>query len=81
MELSGEVQGLKPPAVTDKPMEPRLFVVSRSAEATEVLGGSAVAHFDALARSCPEMSKAVAGVELPPSDLGPAKLNSYFQQR
>lgn len=35
--LSGEVEGLKPPAVADKPMEPRLFVVNRAAEATEVV--------------------------------------------
>ena len=35
--LSGEVAGLKPPAVSDAPKEPRLFVVARSAEATEVL--------------------------------------------
>lgn len=35
--LSGEVEGLKPPAVADKPMDPRLFVVNRSAEATELV--------------------------------------------
>lgn len=35
--LSGEVEGLKPPAVADKPMEPRLFVVNRAAEATELV--------------------------------------------
>jgi hypothetical protein len=35
--LSGEVEGLKPPAVADKPMEPRLFVMNRAAEATEVV--------------------------------------------
>lgn len=35
--LSGEVEGLKPPAVADKPMDPRLFVISRSAEATELV--------------------------------------------
>jgi len=35
--LSGEVEGLKPPAVADKPMEPRVFVVSRAAEATELV--------------------------------------------
>lgn len=35
--LSGEVEGLKPPAVADKPMDPRLFVVNRGAEATELV--------------------------------------------
>lgn len=35
--LSGEVEGLKPPAVADKPMDPRLFVVNRAAEATELV--------------------------------------------
>lgn len=37
VELSGEVEGLKPPAVADSPMQPRLFVVNRSAEAVEVV--------------------------------------------
>jgi len=35
--LSGEVDGLKPTAVTDTPMEPRLFVVSRNAEVKEIV--------------------------------------------
>jgi hypothetical protein len=35
--LAGEVPGLIPTAVTDNPIEPRVFIVSRSAEATEVV--------------------------------------------
>ncbi len=35
--LSGEVEGLKPPAVSDNPMEPRVFIMNRQGEATEVV--------------------------------------------
>ena len=37
VSLAGEVDGLLPTAVTDNPIEPRVFVVSRTAEATEVV--------------------------------------------
>jgi hypothetical protein len=37
INLSGEVAGLKPPAVSDSPMEPRVFIIDRSAEAVEVV--------------------------------------------
>lgn len=37
VQLAGEVPGLKPPAVARSPKPPRLFVVSRNGEATEVV--------------------------------------------
>lgn len=37
LSLAGEVEGLTPTAVNDKPADPRLFVISRSADAMEVL--------------------------------------------
>jgi hypothetical protein len=37
IQLAGEVPGLKPPAVARKPKAPRLFIVNRSGEATEVV--------------------------------------------
>ena len=37
VNLSGEVAGLKPPAVTDSPMDPRVFIVNRAGDATEVV--------------------------------------------
>lgn len=44
--LSGEVEGLKPPAVADKPMEPRVFIVSRTAEATELVSFLLALHWE-----------------------------------
>jgi hypothetical protein len=32
-----KVAGLKPPAVTDTPMDPRVFIVNRAGDATEVV--------------------------------------------
>ena len=37
IDLAGEVEGLKPEAVTDKPLEPRLFIVQRTADAKEIV--------------------------------------------
>lgn len=37
VKLAGEVPGLKPPAVARAPKPPRLFVVNRSGEATEIV--------------------------------------------
>ncbi len=47
--LAGEVSGLKPIAVAVASAEPRLFVVSRSAEAIELVSSSnyiLIAHSD-----------------------------------
>ena len=39
VDLAGEVEGLKPVAITEKPLDPRLFIVSRSGDAVEVVSG------------------------------------------
>lgn len=40
VELAGEVIGLKPPAVAKKPKPPRLFILNRDGEATEIVSNS-----------------------------------------
>lgn len=37
LKLAGEVEGLRPQAVTDKPIEPKLFVVHRNGDAVEIV--------------------------------------------
>ena len=79
--LSGEVAGLKPPAVADRPMEPRLFVVNRAAEATELLSGAAINSIETLLQTCPDAFKTSTPMAPQPSDLGPSQLHKYFVPR
>jgi len=79
--LSGEVSGLKPPAVADRPMEPRLFVVNRAAEATELLSSSAISSMETLLRTCSDTFKTSISLPSQPSDLGPSHLHKYFVPR
>ena len=37
MNMYIKAAGLKPPAVTDTPMDPRVFIVNRAGDATEVV--------------------------------------------
>ena len=37
VSLAGEVSGLKPTAVSDSPIDPRLFVIKRNASVTELV--------------------------------------------
>lgn len=37
LDLAGEVEGLKPTAVTDAPSEPKIFIAHRDGSATEVV--------------------------------------------
>jgi hypothetical protein len=79
--LSGEVAGLKPPAVADRPMEPRLFVVNRAAEATELLSDGAINTMETLLQTCPDAFKTSTPMAPQPSDLGPSQLHKYFVSR
>lgn len=45
-----KVAGLKPPAVTDTPMDPRVFIVNRAGDATEVVSDGLLA--DSLVYMC-----------------------------
>jgi hypothetical protein len=61
VSLSGEVDGLKPTAVSENPIEPRLFVVSRSAEAVEVLSTQDVSELERAVAICPDAIKTISG--------------------
>ncbi|KAJ1435677.1 hypothetical protein B484DRAFT_393414, partial [Ochromonadaceae sp. CCMP2298] len=68
IELSGEVVGLKPPAVAAQPMDPRVFV--HEVGCLQIL---ASLHLD--------VQCTVGDVCLQPPDIGPATLHSYYMQR
>jgi hypothetical protein len=81
VSLAGEVEGLKPVAVTDTPKEPRVFIVNRSADAQEVLSMQDVAELERLVSVCPDAYKAMSDASSQPADLGEAKQHSYFVRR
>ena len=37
VSLAGEVEGLKPTAVADSPVDPRIFIIKRDGSATEIV--------------------------------------------
>jgi hypothetical protein len=82
MQLSGEVEGLKPTAVSVSPLEPRLFIVNRSADATEVLSTLKASELERVVAICPDAFKTVSSVASQPVDLGAGKQHTYyFRQR
>ena len=81
VSLAGEVDGLKPEAVTDAPKEPRVFLVSRTADAQEVLSMQDVSELERLVSVCPDAFKNVSDASSQPSDLGDATQHTYFIRR
>ena len=81
VSLAGEVDGLKPVAITDTPKEPRVFIVNRSADAQEVLSMQDVGELERLTSVCPDAYKAMSDASSQPADLGDAKQHSYFVRR
>ena len=49
VDLAGEVEGLKPEAVTDKPLQPRVFIISRTADAIEIVADETIIDMQRIA--------------------------------
>jgi hypothetical protein len=82
VSLAGEVDGLKPSAVTDKPIEPRLFIVSRNAEAVELLTQTSVDSFErAVDRNRADCYKLTTGAHSEPYEVGNVMLHTYFTKK
>ena len=79
--LSGEVEGLKPTAVSVNPMEPRLFIISRSANAVEVLSTLKASELERVVAICPDAFKTISSVASQPVDLGAGKQHTYHFRR
>jgi len=76
VDLAGEVEGLKPEAVTDKPLAPRLFIIKRTAEATEIISDDKVIDLSRIAWYSPDVERR-SGVSPP---TGPGGLESTEMQ-
>ena len=67
--LAGEVEGLKPTAVADVPVDPKLFVISRSLDAVEYVSNGDFKSAEGLRLNCPDVSLYTSATEGQPSDL------------
>lgn len=78
LSLAGEVDGLAPSAVSEGPIEPRLFVVSRHGQAKELVCPEEVRRVERLAVMSDETNKVSSKIISPPADLGGGLAHSYF---
>lgn len=82
VSLAGEVDGCKPNAVAATNIEPRLFVVRRSADATEICRYEEIEELDnAFRRSSSDYVKYTSDVLCPPCNLGGSVQHSFFWHR
>lgn len=79
VSLAGEVEGCKPAAVAATNIEPRLFVIGRSADAVEICRYEEVEELDKAFNKCNEdYIKYTTDVICPPCNLGGALQHSFF---
>jgi hypothetical protein len=81
LHLAGEVDGLAPSAVTESPIEPRLFVLGRRGAAREVVCPEEIRKTEKLAVVSQDTSKYSSEVIAPKSDLGGSLSHTYFTRR
>jgi len=81
LHLAGEVEGLAPTAVTESPIEPRLFVLGRRGSAREVVCPEEIRKTEKLAVVSQDTSKYSSEVIAPKSDLGGSLSHTYFTRR
>ena len=78
LSLAGEVDGLAPSAVSEGPIEPRLFVISRHGQAKELVCPEEVRRMERLAVMSEDSTKVSSEIVSPPADLGGGLAHSYF---
>ena len=78
IQLAGEVAGLRPTAISETTIEPRLYIIDRDANVTEVVRIQDAADDEMLARSVADATKYETEALTSSSDLNAATLHSYF---
>jgi len=81
VSLAGEVEGLKPKAITETSLEPRMYIVDRHANAIEVARVQDIIDVEGQVASSEDASKYVSDAISPPCDLGGSKIFTYFTRR
>ena len=76
IQLAGEVAGLRPTAISETTIEPRLYIIDRDANVTEVVRIQDAADDEMLARSVADATKYETEALTSSSDLNAATLHS-----
>lgn len=91
--LAGEVEGLKPHAITEKTLEAKVYVINRNGNAIQVVGvvkiyrnilqvgNQEIEDLNIAMKLSPDSMKYVTEAHFPPCDLGGARLHTYFKRR
>ena len=82
IDLAGEVPGLAPTAVSEDPIEPRVFVINRRADVLEAVSAQEISDMDRRAALSPDTVKVSSLAETALiSDLGVTGQHTYFTHR
>lgn len=79
--LAGEVEGLKPKAITEKTVEAKVYIINRNGNAVQVIGSQEMGDLELFMKMASDSMKYVTEAKFPPCDLGGAKLHTYFKKR
>jgi hypothetical protein len=78
LQLAGEIEGMKPKAISESTTEPRLFIVNRDGNATEVVRCETVEALETAVETTPDLTKEVTESEHLSCDLGNTRSHAYF---
>jgi hypothetical protein len=81
LALAGEVEGLRMSAVSESPIEPRVFILSRTGTADEVVAPQELRTLEQRALYSADTSKATQDVVSQLADLGGGLSHVYLTQR
>lgn len=81
LSLAGEVEGLKPKAITEKNIEARVYVINRNGNAIEVVRNQDIEDLEIAMKLSPDSMKYISEAKFPSCDLGGAILHTYFKRR
>lgn len=79
--LAGEVEGLKPKAITEKTIESKIYIINRNGNAIQVVGNQEMNDLEVMMKMSPDSMKYIKEAIFPPCDLGGAKIHTYFKRR
>lgn len=78
LHLAGEIEGMKPKAISESTTEPRMFVVNRDGNATEVVRNESLEALETAISTTPDLSKDVTAAEHLACDLGNTRSHAYY---
>jgi hypothetical protein len=78
LHLAGEIEGMKPKAISESTTEPRMFIVNRDGNATEVVRNETLEALETAVHTSSDLTKEVTEAEHLSCDLGNTRSHAYF---